>query len=114
VDTDGTGEAVVSVVTVLLNGLQSEALLDRAVDVLREESVDLPGFLGGDALLSTDAKTLAIVTEWRDIHAWSASRYDMKVGQLLEEFLNSSTVLGFEVYHRKARIVPNCALPRAV
>lgn len=98
-----SADAVVSVVTVLLSETHSPEVLKQAIDVLRGECNDLTGFLSGEVLLSDNAKKLAIVTEWRDIHAWSASRYDTRVGNMLEMCLVNSTVLDFELYHRKAR-----------
>lgn len=96
-------EIVVSVITILLSETHSPELLEQAIEVLRGECNDIAGFISGEVLLSQDAKTLAIVTEWSSSHAWSLSRYDVRVGNMLEAFLMNSTVLDFELYHRKAR-----------
>lgn len=96
---------VVSVITVSLNASHSLDILKDAIDVLRSECSDVAGFITGDVLLSQDGQKLAIVTEWRDSHAWSASRYGERVGKMLEDCLANSSVLDFELYNRRARFV---------
>jgi hypothetical protein len=98
-------EVVVSVITVLLRTTRSPEVLKQAIETLRGECNDVAGFVSGEVLLSVDARRLAIVTEWRDVHAWGASRYDVRVGNMLEVCLANSTVLDFEVYRRRARFV---------
>lgn len=96
-------ETVVSVITILLSEPHSPKLTEQAIEVLRGECNDIAGFISGEVLLSRDIKKLAIVTEWSDSHAWSLSRYDVRVGNMLEVCLANATVLDFELYHRKAR-----------
>jgi hypothetical protein len=98
-------EVVVSVITVLLTATHSPEILKQAIEMLRGESNDIAGFITGEILLNGDAKKLAIVTEWCDSHAWSVSRYDARVGSMLEVCLANSTVLDFELYRRRARFV---------
>lgn len=98
-------DAVISVITILLSETHSPELLEQAIEVLRGECNDIAGFITGEVLLSQDAQKLAIVTEWSSSHAWSASRYDVRVGNMLEVCLANSSVLDFELYHRKARFV---------
>jgi hypothetical protein len=95
-------DSVVSLVTVLLSETHSPAIVDQACAALRAEYTGLAGFVAGDVLLSTDGKTLTVVTLWRDVHAWSLSRYDPGVGEVLESFFINSTSLSFELYHTKA------------
>lgn len=98
-------EAVISVVTAHLKTAHSHEVIDEAVEVLRGEAEGMPGFLAGHVLVSIDAKKLVIVTEWRDSHAWSASRYDKRVGKMLEDCLSNSIVLDFELYRGKAHFI---------
>ncbi len=76
-------EVVISVVTAHLKTAHLHDVVEEAIEVLRGEAEEMPGFITGHVLVSIDAKKLAIVTKWRDSHAWSASRYDMRVGKLL-------------------------------
>jgi hypothetical protein len=98
-------EPVVSVVTVALDPGHSPTIVGEIIEALQSEYGDLPGFIRSDVLVGTDLQTLAIVTEWRDIHHWSASRYAPCVGRILEGCLLNSTGLAFELYYRRAQFV---------
>lgn len=100
-----TDEVVISVVTAHLKTAHLHEVVDEAIEVLRGEAEEIPGFITGHVLVSIDAKKLAIVTKWRDIHAWSASRYDKRVGKMLEDCLSNSIVLDFELYRGKAHFI---------
>lgn len=93
---------VVSIITVRVEIGNARALLDEAFDVLQLESRNMPGFLGGELLVSLDLKTLVIRTEWSDTHAWSKSRYDGRVGMMLEHCSAVTKALDVEVYLRHA------------
>jgi hypothetical protein len=98
-------ELVVSIVTVALDPAHSPTIVGDIIEALQNEYGDLAGFVRSDVLVSTDLQTLAILTEWRDIHHWSASRYDPCVGRVLEGCLLNSTALSFELYFRRAQFV---------
>jgi len=98
----GPDEVVVSVITAQLEAAHFQEIVDEVTEVLRAESTSLPGFVTGHVMVSTDAKKLAIITEWRNDHFWSASRYDKRVGQMLEHCLANSSFLDFELYSGKA------------
>ncbi len=102
-------EVVVSVITAHLGAAHFQEVVDEVTEVLRAESMDVPGFITGHVLVNTDARKLAIVTEWRNSHFWSASRYDKRVGQMLEDCLVNSSVLDFELYSGKAHFVATAA-----
>jgi hypothetical protein len=107
-DNTQNGEVVVSVITVTLKGAaatHSSKILKRVIEVLRGERNDISGYITGEVLLGDDTKQLAIVTEWRDRHSWSVSRYDTRIGNMLEVLFANSTVLDFKLYRRKARFV---------
>jgi hypothetical protein len=97
-----TTDAVVSVVTLHLEPDRSPTILQEIVEALRREYGSLTGFISADVLLSLDEKTLAIVSEWANVHSWGASRYDPRVGELLENCLDNSSALAFEIYYRKS------------
>lgn len=94
--------AVVSILTVHLDAARSPSILADVIHEVRAEYGSLCGFLSADVLLSVDEKTLAVVSEWNDVHCWAASRYDPRVGELLARCLDNSTALAFEVYYRKS------------
>jgi heme-degrading monooxygenase HmoA len=100
-----SSEIVISVVTAHLKNPHLHEVVDEAIEVLRGEAEEMPGFITGHVLVSTDAKKLAIVTKWRDSHTWSKSRYDERVGKMLEDCLSSSVVLDLELYCEKAYFV---------
>lgn len=96
--------SVLSVVKVRTDAGKSSEILTEATDVLRDESVTQAGFLAGEILVSHDRKTIVITTEWTDLHAWSRSRYDTRVGKMLEDCLAASSQIEFEIYDRHARL----------
>lgn len=98
--------SVLGVVKVWLEPTAAPDILDEASHVLDEESRRQAGFIAGEILVSTDSTKVVILTEWTDRHAWSQSRYDARVGKMLEDCLIASTQIEFEVYDRHARFFP--------
>lgn len=98
--------SVLSVVKVWNDPSIVADLLEEASTVLDHESKTQAGFIAGEVLISRDGTKLVILTEWTDAHSWSQSRYDARVGKMLEECLTSSTEIEFEVYGRHARFFP--------
>lgn len=105
-----SSDVVVSVITAHLKTGKLQEVADQVTDVLHGESTNMPGFVTGHVLVSIDAKRFAIVTKWQDSHLWSASRYDRRVGQMLENCFVNSSVLDFELYRGKAHFVGADAL----
>ena len=95
--------SVLSVVKVRIHPSKTAAILSEAFDVLQRESKELSGFLAGEILVSVDKKIVVILTEWVDSHAWSRSRYDGRVGKMLENCLAASPEIEFEIYDRHAK-----------
>jgi heme-degrading monooxygenase HmoA len=98
-------EVVVSVITAHLRTEHLRDVVGEAIEILRGEAEDMPGFITGHVLVSIDAKALAIITEWMDSHVWSASRYDKRVGKMLEHCVSNSIILDLELYRRKAHLI---------
>ncbi len=98
-------EPVISVVKVRIEAIDSPELLSEAIAVLDAESRELQGFLAAQILVSVDNKTMVILTEWTDHHAWSGSRYDVGVGKMLEHCHAKSTSIEFELYTRRAEFL---------
>jgi|SRR6185312_7275645 len=98
--------SVLSVVKVWNDPSIVADLLEEASKVLDHESKTQAGFIAGEILISRDGTKLVIFTEWTDAHSWSQSRYDARVGKMLEDCLTSSTEIEFEVYGRHARFFP--------
>ncbi len=92
---------VISVIKVRIDPTYARGLLDEALAVLVAESRDMPGFVTSQVLLSTDNSTLVILAEWANHHAWGQSRYDTRVGALMEHCLVKSTAIEFEIYTRR-------------
>ncbi|MDQ2680381.1 MAG: hypothetical protein M3Y21_05080 [Candidatus Eremiobacteraeota bacterium] len=95
-------EPVIGVVKIRIEAIDSPELLGEAITVLDAESRGLQGFLAAQILVSVDNKTMVILTEWSDHHAWSGSRYDVGVGKMLERCHAKSTSIEFELYTRRA------------
>lgn len=73
----------------------------KIAEVLTAESKDLPGFLAAEILCSIDNKTIVILTEWCDHHAWGQSRYDSRVGEMIGSLYINSATIEFETYTRQ-------------
>lgn len=101
-DTIGTDEAVIGVIKIKVDAADVSELLAEGTAVLSAESRDLPGFLAAQILVSVDNRTIVILTEWSDRHAWSQSRYDVRVGEMTERLYIKSTIIEFETYTRRA------------
>jgi quinol monooxygenase YgiN len=96
--------SVLSVVKIRVEAGVADAILRDVAETLTSESTTQAGFLAGEIFISRDKKTVAIVTEWTDVHAWSRSRYDARVGKTLEAFLTGRPQIEFEIYDRYARV----------
>ncbi|MEO6835216.1 MAG: hypothetical protein ABI231_04840 [Candidatus Tumulicola sp.] len=99
--TTNVKEGVIGVIKVRIDAADAPELVAQAVDVLAEESRDLAGFQAAQILVSVDNKTMVVLTEWIDHHAWSQSRYDARVGKMMEQCLLKSTAIEFELYTRR-------------
>lgn len=97
--------SVFSVVKIRVQPDAASPLLGKTLDVLKEESTKLPGFVAGELLVSLDGTIVVILTEWVDRHAWSRSRYDARVGEMLEDCLAESHHIEFEVYDCRAKFL---------
>ncbi len=94
-------DPVIGVIKVKIDPLDAPELLAEAIEVLDAESKDVQGFLSAQILVSVDDKTIVILTEWSDHHAWSQSRYDARVGKMVEHCNAKSTTIEFELYTRR-------------
>ncbi len=95
--------SIVSVVKLRIEPSDTPNILSEASNVLQQESRERSGFIAGEVLVSTDSKTVVILTEWVDGRAWSRSRYDARVGKMLEDGLAASSEIEFEIYDRHAK-----------
>ena len=100
-DTTNANEPVISVIKLKIRASDAAELVAASIDVLAEESRDLEGFLGAQVLTSVDAGTLVVLTEWSDHHAWSQSRYDARVGAMMEKYHTKASTIEFELYTRR-------------
>jgi len=98
--------SVLSVVKVWGDPAIAADLLEEAATVLDYESKTQAGFIAGEILVSHNGTKIVILTEWTDGHLWSQSRYDARVGKMLEDCVTASTEIEFEVYDRHARFFP--------
>jgi quinol monooxygenase YgiN len=105
-DTAATGHPVIGVIKLRIDAADVRELLTDGIEVLAAESRDLQGFLAAQILVSVDNRTIVILTEWSDRHAWSQSRWDVRVGEMTERLYIKSTIIEFEVYTRRADFTP--------
>ncbi len=96
-------DPVIGVIKVKIDPLDAPELLAEAIEVLDEESKHLQGFLSAQILVSVDDKTIVILTEWSNHHAWSQSRYDTRVGKMIEHCNAKSTTIEFDLYTRRGK-----------
>ncbi len=94
-------DPVISVIKVKIDPTDAPELLAEATEVLEAESKHLQGFCSAQILVSLDDKTIVILTEWTDHHAWGQSRYDARVGKMVEHCNARSTTIEFELYTRR-------------
>lgn len=104
--------STVSVVKLRIQPSDTPDILSKASDVLQYESRELLGFIAGEVLVSADMKTIVILTEWVDAHAWGRSRYDARVGKMLEDCLAASPEIEFEIYSRHAKFLAAESKPK--
>lgn len=96
---------VVSVVKIRIEPQRAAALLAKALAGLAAEGEKkLPGFLTGQILLSVDNRTVALLSEWSNRHAWGKSRYDPIVESLIGDFHDESLEIEFDLYTRRAEV----------
>ncbi|MEO9170907.1 MAG: hypothetical protein ABI282_11865 [Candidatus Baltobacteraceae bacterium] len=100
-NTASTLEPVIGVVKIKIAAIDAPQLLAEAIEVLGSESRVLQGFVAAQILVSVDNKTMVILTEWSDHHMWAQSRYDARVGKMLEHCSARSTTIEFELYSRR-------------
>ena len=91
---------IVSVIKVRIQPADASDLLAGTLEILTAEGKELLGFLAAQVLLSVDNRTMVIITEWSDRHAWGKSRYDPGVGTLIERLSLKSSAIEFEIYTR--------------
>jgi quinol monooxygenase YgiN len=101
---------VLSVVKVRIEPDKADVIVAEAAETLRSASAVQPGFLAGEILVGHDRKTVVLISEWTDLHTWSQSRYDVRVGKTLEHYLAASSEIEFEIYDRYLRL---SALPES-
>lgn len=100
-DTTNANEPVISVIKLKIHASDAADLVAASIDVLAEEARDLDGFLGAQVLTSVDADILVVLTEWSNHHAWSQSRYDARVGAMMERYHAKASAIEFELYTRR-------------
>jgi quinol monooxygenase YgiN len=77
---------IVNVMKVKIDPKEAPSLLAKTLDALAAvQSENLPGFLTAQVLLSVDNKTIVVLGEWTDRHAWGKSRYDPVVESLVKD-----------------------------
>ena len=95
---------VISVIKIKIDPADAPGLLMGALDTIALEGKDLHGFLAAQVLLSVDNRTMVVMTEWSDRHAWGKSRYDPDVEKLIERLSLKSSTIEFEIYTRCGEI----------
>lgn len=94
-------ETVIGVIKITVDAMDAPELLNEAIEVLGIESRTFQGFVAAQVLVGVDSKTIIVLTEWRDHHAWAQSRYDDRVGKMTEHCNAKSTAIEFELYTRR-------------
>ena len=97
-------QPVISLVKVKIAAAEAPVLLKEAIDLLPVEKSNLPGFLSAQVLLSVEGTTLIVMSEWRNRHAWAQSRYDVRLGKLIDDWLMRSVAIEFELYTRRIEV----------
>jgi hypothetical protein len=105
-DIDGTIDAgpVIGVIKMKTSATEVASLLKEINAIFVVERSSIEGFLAAQVLQSVDGKTIVIMTEWIDRHAWAKSRYDMRIGRLIEHCLLKSATIEFELYIRRGEV----------
>ncbi len=99
-DKGGAGP-VIGVIKIRIEATDAPGLLAESLEVLAAEAQALQGFVAAQILVSVDKKTMVVLTEWADHHAWSQSRYDARVGAMIERLYLKSATIEFETYTRR-------------
>jgi heme-degrading monooxygenase HmoA len=97
-------EPVIGVIKLKTSAAEAPSLLKEINAIFIVERTSIPGFLAAQVLQSLDGRTIVIMTEWTDRHAWARSRYDMRIGKLIEHFLLQSATIEFELYVRRGEV----------
>jgi hypothetical protein len=95
---------VIGVIKMRTSAAEEPSLLEEINAIFVVERASIDGFLAAQVLQSVDGKTIVIMTEWVDRHAWARSRYDMRIGRLIEHCLVKSATIEFELYVRRGEI----------
>ncbi len=95
---------VIGVIKMKTSATEAPSLLQEINAIFIVERASIPGFLAAQVLQSVDGKTIVIMTEWIDRHAWARSRYDMRIGRLIEHCLLKSATIEFELYVRRGEV----------
>jgi heme-degrading monooxygenase HmoA len=95
---------VIGVIKMRTSASEEPGLLDEINAIFVVERASIEGFLAAQVLQSVDGKTIVIMTEWIDRHAWARSRYDMRIGRLIEHCLVKSATIEFELYVRRGEV----------
>lgn len=96
---------VVNVMKVKIDPKEAPSLLAKTLEALAAvETENLPGFLSAQVLLSVDNKTIVVLGEWTDRHAWGKSRYDPVVESLVKDCYDKAAAIEFDVYTRRGEI----------
>ncbi len=103
-DESVTDQAVIGFIKMKTSATEVPALLEEINAIFVVERVSLEGFLAAQVLQSVDGETIVIMTEWSNRHAWARSRYDMRIGRLIEHCLLKSATIEFELYVRRGEI----------
>ena len=78
-------------------------LTDEAQELLASFAGDTSGFIAGEILVNDESTAIVILTDWIDRHAWARSRYDERVGRLLEHCTLQAEQVDYAVYGRLKR-----------
>jgi quinol monooxygenase YgiN len=109
-DTNGNADdaiedgPVIGVIKMKTSTSEVPALLKEINAIFVVERSSIEGFLAAQVLQSVDDKTVVIMTEWSHRHAWARSRYDMRIGRLIEHCLLKSATIEFELYIRRGAV----------
>jgi heme-degrading monooxygenase HmoA len=100
----GEGDPVVAMIRLKLKAQHSAEIVDDVLQLLKAEAAGMPGFIAGEILVSADGTAVMLLTEWTNRHAWSHSRYDVRVGKMLEHCMHESQRAEYEVYVRRGKV----------
>jgi hypothetical protein len=85
---------------------QTAKFLEQAIDLMRDVSARLEGFLEGRVLEADDGKNVIVATSWMRRHAWGAAQWDQEVGRVLSEWYDSGAKIVDTMYYERAWVKP--------